>query len=136
MSENHKDKFRHLGEIFTSGIMQIAANLKRHVLVVDDEPDVANVVELMLRFEGHEVQVVTNGKAALMMLEQTTFDVVILDYAMPDMKGDELAALIKQNWPKQIIIMLSAHADLIKNSETKIGSVNTIIGKPFLLEDL
>lgn len=116
--------------------MQTSPKSKRRILVVDDEPAVANVIELMLRFEGHDAQIVTSGKEALTLLEQATFDIVILDYAMPDMKGDELAALIKQRWSGQIIIMLSAHADLIKNSETKTGDVNILIGKPFLLEDL
>jgi two-component system OmpR family response regulator len=116
--------------------MQAAANLKRRILVVDDEPDVANVVELMLRFDGHDVQVITSGKQALMLLAQIPFDIVILDYVMPDMKGDELAALIKQTRPQQMVIMLSAHADLINTSEMKVAGVDFFLSKPFLLEDL
>jgi CheY-like chemotaxis protein len=116
--------------------MQAAPKSKYRVLVVDDEPDVGHVVELMLRFEGHEVQVATHGKEALILLEQTAFDVVILDYVMPDMKGDELAALIKEARPQQIILMLSALADNLNISDKNMHAVNALIGKPFVLEDL
>ena len=42
--------------------MQTTAQTKRHVLVVDDEPSVANVMEMMLRFEGCEVQTTGSGE--------------------------------------------------------------------------
>jgi CheY-like chemotaxis protein len=116
--------------------MKTTSELKQRILVVDDEPAVAQVIELMLRFEGHEVQMVTSGKDALSALEYHAFNAIVLDYAMPDMNGDELAYLIKQSRPKQIIIMLSALADTLRNSEQKIRAVDAFVSKPFLLEDL
>ena len=118
--------------------MQTPINLKRQVLVVDDEPAVANVMEMMLRFEGHEVQTVTGGREALALLEQNQFDFIITDYAMPEMKGDELAAIIKQRWPKQPVIMLTAHAEMLKGSgrAKAMSGIDALINKPFLLDDL
>ncbi len=116
--------------------MQTSPKSKRRILVVDDEPAVAQVIELMLRFEGHEVEIVTSGADALTALEYSAFDVIVLDYAMPDMNGDELADLIKRSRPKQIIIMLSALADTLQDSEQKIRAVDAFVSKPFLLEDL
>lgn len=104
--------------------------------MVDDEPAVANVMEMMLRFEGHEVQTVTGGREALALLEQNQFDFIITDYAMPEMKGDELAAIIKQRWPKQPVIMLTAHAEMLKGSGLAMSGIDALINKPFLLDDL
>ena len=116
--------------------MQTPVNSKRQVLVVDDEPAVANVMEMMLRFEGHEVQTAPGAKEALALLEESQFDFIITDYSMPLMKGDELAAIIKQRWPKQPVIMLTAHAEMLKSSGRKMPGIDALINKPFLLEDL
>ena len=116
--------------------MQTPVNSKRQVLVVDDEPAVANVMEMMLRFEGHEVQTAPGAKEALALLEESQFDFIITDYSMPFMKGDELAAIIKQRWPKQPVIMLTAHAEMLKSSGRKMPGIDALINKPFLLEDL
>ncbi len=116
--------------------METTPKPKRRVLVVDDEPAVANVMEMMLRFEGHEAQTVPDAHAALELLEHNSFDFVITDYLMPVMKGDELAVTIKQRWPKQPVIMLSAHAEMLKSSGKKLPGVDALINKPFLLADL
>jgi CheY-like chemotaxis protein len=116
--------------------MEASSNSKRQVLVVDDESAVANVMEMMLRFEGYEVQTVPGGREALAALEQTGFDFIITDYSMPKMRGDELATIIKQRWPKKPVIMLTAHAEMLKNSEKKITSIDALINKPFLLDEL
>ena len=116
--------------------MEKPINSKRQVLVIDDEPTVAAVMEMMLRFEGHEVQTVGGAREALALLEETRFDFIITDYSMPDMKGDELAAIIKQRWPKQPVIMLTAHAETLKNSGKKLAGIDALVNKPFLLNDL
>jgi CheY-like chemotaxis protein len=116
--------------------VQTTINPKRQVLVVDDESAVANVMEMMLRFEGYEVQTVPGGREALAALELTGFDFVITDYSMPEMKGDELAAIIKQRWPGKPVIMLTAHAEMLKSSGRKMPGIDALINKPFLLEDL
>jgi CheY-like chemotaxis protein len=116
--------------------VQTPINSKRQVLVIDDEPAVANVIEMMLRFEGHEVQTAPGARAALELLEENTFDFIIMDYAMPDMKGDELASVIKQRWPKLPVIMLTAHAEMLKGSGKVMRGIDALINKPFLLDEL
>jgi CheY-like chemotaxis protein len=132
----HKQCFWYSGVKLNLKSVQTASNSKRQVLVVDDESAVANVMEMMLRFEGYEVQTVPGGREALAALEQTGFDFIITDYAMPLMKGDELAAIIKQRWPRKPVIMLTAHAEMLKNSGRKITDIDALINKPFLLDDL
>jgi CheY-like chemotaxis protein len=106
------------------------------ILVVDDEPAVSDAIKMMLKFDGHEVQTANGSKEALALLEKGKFDLITVDYAMVGMKGDELAAVIKQRLPHQPIIMISAYAEMLKSSGNPLAGVDCIISKPFLLEDL
>src|SRR5580765_817853 len=91
---------------------------------------------MMLNFDGHEVETANNGKDALAMLDKGTFDVVITDFSMPAMKGDELAAIIKARTPEQPIVMITAYAEMLQNSGNPLKGVDFVISKPFLLENL
>jgi CheY-like chemotaxis protein len=117
---------------------EIGATLssQRHILVVDDEPFVCDAVKLMLSFDGHTVETATNGKDALAKFDRAKFDLVITDFAMPAMKGDELAAAIKSRDPKQPVVMITAYAETLRASPEPLASVDFIISKPFLLENL
>jgi two-component system cell cycle response regulator CpdR len=108
----------------------------RQILVVDDEPAICGAIKMMLEYDGHAIQTASNGKEAMSLLEQRTFDVVITDYSMPEMRGDALAAAIKQRLPNQPVVMITAHADLLKASGNPLTGVDFLISKPFSLEDL
>ena len=69
------------------------------ILVVDDEPAVCDAIKMMLEHDGHEVQTVDGGEAALVMLEHNTFDLITTDYSMAGMKGNQLAATVKKCRP-------------------------------------
>ena len=109
---------------------------QRHILVVDDEPLVCDAVKMMLEFDGHIVETVGSGKDALAMLEKSKFDLIITDFAMPVMKGDELAAAIKARNPKQPVVMITAYAEMLQASGNPLTGVDLVISKPFLLENL
>ncbi|MBC8094293.1 MAG: response regulator [Akkermansiaceae bacterium] len=108
----------------------------KKILVVDDEPFVCDAVKMMLMFDGHEVQTANSGKDALALLEKHTFDVIITDFAMPAMKGDELATSIKAKRPGQPVIMITAYAEMLQSSRNPLTGVDRLISKPFLLDDL
>ncbi|KAB2653668.1 MAG: response regulator [Verrucomicrobia bacterium] len=108
----------------------------RHILVVDDEPYVCDAVRMMLAFDGHVVETAANGKEALGIFNKSKFDLVITDYAMPGMKGDELAASIKVISPTQPVVLITAYAEMLKSGENPLTGVDLIISKPFLLENL
>jgi CheY-like chemotaxis protein len=109
---------------------------KKRILVVDDEPFVCEAVKMMLAFDGHEVKTANSGKEALHELDKDTFDLVITDFAMPAMKGDELAAAIKARLPKQPVVMITAYAEMLESSGDPLPGVDCLISKPFLLENL
>ncbi len=116
--------------------MKAPAFPQRRILVVDDEPLVCDAVKMMLDFDGHVVKTAGNGKDALAMLDQEEFDLVITDFQMPAMKGDELAAAIKARAPKQPVVMITAYAEMLHASGNPLTGVDLIISKPFLLENL
>jgi len=108
----------------------------KKILVVDDEPFVCDAVKMMLAFDGHDVQTANSGKEALSFFEKGKFDLIITDFAMPVMKGDELAAAIEARAPEQPIVMITAYAEMLQTSGNPLTGVDSIISKPFLLEDL
>ncbi len=71
------------------------APVQRRILVVDDNVDAANSLALLLRGMGHEVFVAHEGRAALADLSRIRPDIALLDIAMPDMSGYELARQIR-----------------------------------------
>jgi len=74
-----------------------------------------------------------NGREALEMFAQGRCDLVISDYTMPEMRGDELAANLKQLAPSQPIIMLSASAGILDRSSLR---VDVLLWKPFSVSEL
>jgi CheY-like chemotaxis protein len=108
----------------------------RHILVVDDEPFVCDAVKMMLAFDGHKVDTAGGGPEALTMFDKAKYDLVITDYKMPEMKGDELARAIKTRAPGQPVVMITAHAEMLKATGQTLDGVDFVISKPFLLENL
>jgi CheY-like chemotaxis protein len=109
---------------------------QRRILVVDDEPFVCDAVKMMLAFDGHTVETASSGKDALAIFDKAKFDLVITDFAMPAMKGDELALAIKARAPQQPVVMITAYAEMLQSNSSPLPGVDFIISKPFLLENL
>jgi CheY-like chemotaxis protein len=109
---------------------------QRRILVVDDEPFVCDAVKMMLAFDGHSVETASSGKDALAIFDKAKFDLVITDFAMPAMKGDELALAIKARAPQQPVVMITAYAEMLQSNSSPLPGVDFIISKPFLLENL
>jgi CheY-like chemotaxis protein len=116
--------------------MTMSAFPQRRILVVDDEPLVCDAVQMMLHFDGHVVETAGCAKEALAKLEAGKFDLVITDFEMPSMKGDELAAAIKARDPRQPVILITAYAEMLQASGNPLSGVDFLISKPFLLENL
>jgi ATP-dependent Lon protease len=116
--------------------MNIKGNSAWQVLVVDDEPTVRKAVKMLLEHDGHRVETVDSAAAALAVLEHRQFDLIITDFSMPGMKGDQLVARIKQRRPDQPIIMATAFVDEFKTFGRPDGGVDFLLNKPFSLNDL
>lgn len=79
-----------------SSPLETAESRKRRVLVADDNRDAANSLAMLLRMEGHEVDVVHDGPSAIESIRARKPDVAILDIGMPGMDGYEVARLARE----------------------------------------
>lgn len=77
------------------------------ILIVDDETDIAKAWERAMRIAGHDVKTAQTSDAAMALCNEYTFDVVILDYIMPSMRGLELLTRIRKVQPLVRSILVS-----------------------------
>jgi two-component system response regulator HydG len=81
------------------------------ILVVDDDPELCELVRFGLAPQGITVQVAMTGDEAFGLVEQTEFHAVVTDLAMPGMHGFELIDRITSNWPELPVIVLTGAGD-------------------------
>lgn len=117
-------------------MIKMRTGRQRHILVVDDESFVRQSVHILLQGEGYLVEDAGSGAEALALFEPGKFDMIFTDYLMPGMKGDQLAAEIKQRAPEQPVVMLTAFVERFQSAEPPPGGVDSVIGKPFALDTL
>lgn len=108
----------------------MTAKQKLRILVVDDEPAVADSVARLLAYEGHVAEVAHGPREALNAFEPGKFDLVITDYAMPGMQGDALAAAIRGRAPAQRIVILTARREVFGEVGCP-AAADLIVSKPF-----
>jgi DNA-binding response OmpR family regulator len=105
------------------------------ILVVDDEPQICDVVELYLRREGFEVETAHDGETALNAVRHNPPDLVVLDVMMPKVNGLEVTRLVHEQFNIPIIMLTSRgeEADKIVGLET--GADDYVV-KPFSPKEL
>jgi DNA-binding response OmpR family regulator len=110
------------GIIFTS---------MNQILLVEDDPAIAKLLNLHLRAPDYEVTVCDRAAAALVRLASGTFDVVILDILLPDGNGVDLCRQIRagKNWTP--VLMLSALSDESDKVQALEGGADDYMTKPF-----
>ena len=87
---------------------QPATGNRSRILIVDDEPSMRELLDIVLRREGHEVFTASNGKAAVEILEREPIDLLVSDIKMPDMSGVEVLKAGKALDPDLVGIMVTA----------------------------
>ena len=96
---------------------------KRHILLVDDEPNLQESMKIGLELRDYDVSVASNGSQAIKECQQHLFDAVLLDMRMPEMDGLETLQGIKNTRPEQTVLMLTAHGTIESAVEaTKLGA--------------
>ena len=104
---------------------------KRHILVVDDEPDIRNLVQEILEDEGFNVKVAENAIIARQSIKSTKPDLILLDIWMPDVDGITLLKEWKNSFSQEIpIIMMSGHGNVETAVEATRSGAYDFIEKP------
>ncbi|WP_116789662.1 response regulator transcription factor [Flavobacterium psychrotrophum] len=106
------------------------------LLIVEDEPNLLSVVRKGLSEKNHEVSAALDGTTALQMLEQNTYDVVVLDVMLPDINGIEICRRVRAAGNFVPILMLTA----LDSSDNIVSGLNSgaddYMSKPFKFTEL
>ena len=109
---------------------------KEVILVIDDEPSVADALSLILSDIGYEVIIACNGRDGLEKHCQQKCDITITDIRLPDISGLDVLSRIREKDPNGLVIVITSHStpDVVAESLSR-GAFN-ILPKPFLPSEL
>jgi two-component system response regulator PilR (NtrC family) len=106
------------------------------ILVVDDEPNITEILEIAFQDDGMDVFKSGSGKDALKILRKQEIDVVVSDIMMPDLSGVDLLSEAKQFAPNTPFIMITAFASTETAIEALQHGAYDYVTKPFGMEEL
>jgi len=111
---------------------------REKIIIVDDDPDILDVLKIILEGEGYEVIEAHNGEEALAIIKKTAPDILITDFKMPKMTGDKLCKILKQDILVQHmpIIMLTGKGEVTDKVHGISAGADDYMVKPFEPEEL
>ncbi len=109
---------------------------KTRVLIVDDEPNIRDLLATSLRFAGYEIQTAANGAGAVAAVTEHEPDIILLDVMLPDMNGFSVTKKLRSSGIQAPILFLTARDDV----EDKITGLTVggddYLTKPFSLDEV
>ena len=109
--------------------------MEERILIVEDELQLARLMELELDHEGYAVKVSHNGREALGLLQEEEFDLVLLDIMLPEMDGVEVCRRLRE-FSDIPVIMVTARDAVPEKVEALDTGADDYITKPFAIEEL
>ncbi len=103
---------------------------KGRILVVDDEQEIRELVGIYLRNEGYETVLVNTGLEAMKAVEESTFDLIILDVMMPEVNGIDACMAIRKKHTIPILMLSAKVEDIDKIMGLSVGA-DDYLAKPF-----
>jgi len=108
----------------------------QRILVVDDEPSIVDAVATALRYEDYDVEEASTGRAALSALAREDFDLVVLDWMLPDVEGIEVGRRMRAQGFKTAILFLTAKDATENKVEALRAGGDDYVTKPFSLAEV
>lgn len=105
------------------------------ILIVEDDPKLALLLEQELSHEGYGAEVVGTGSDALLRVEEQEFDLILLDLNLPDFDGIEVSKRVGSR-SKASILMLTARADVDSRVKGLYAGASDYLAKPFSIQEL
>ena len=106
------------------------------ILIAEDEPDLARLVQRVMEGEGHAVTAVGDGAAATHALASRAYDLLIADIVMPVMDGVALALKASEEYPALRIIIMTGYQAELGRAHNLGALIHGILAKPFAVEEL
>lgn len=106
------------------------------ILVVEDEVKLARALQLELEFEGYTVRLCHDGKEALKLILEETFELIILDVMLPSLSGMDILRRLRKENERIPVIMLTARDQIYDKVSGLDYGANDYITKPFEIEEL
>ena len=108
------------------------------IMIVDDEPDLREMIDLMIRKQGYETQTAFNGEDFLNKIEVFNPDLVTLDVMMPGLTTKEILEKLNQRnlHPKIILLTVVRFSETEKENVRKMGNIVNYMTKPFEFKEL
>jgi DNA-binding NtrC family response regulator len=122
--------FASSGSVFSSG------SAAGSILVIDDEGGIRESLEVLLSLEGYSVKTANDGEQGLRTLEMESFDLVLLDLALPGQSGLDLLPQIKERQPETPVIMITAYGTVENVVEAIRAGAENFVQKPWDNEKL
>src|SRR5499427_5279322 len=105
--------------------------MKQCVLVVDDEPVIADNLRLTLNHEGYDVETAGSTVSAMLQVEEREFALALVDLMLPDGDGLHLLRLLKAKDPSLEVIIMTGHSSIAKAVEAIKQGAFYFVAKPF-----
>ncbi|WP_342507722.1 response regulator transcription factor [Sporosarcina sp. FSL K6-2383] len=109
--------------------------MQKHILLVEDDESIREMVEKYLQMEGFSITTASNGEEAVQKCLDTSFDLMILDIMMPKLDGLEVLKIIREKSALPILIMSAKDSDIDKAVGLGLGA-DDYIAKPFSMLEL
>ncbi len=106
------------------------------ILVIEDDPVLANCVTEILEVNGHESELAQTGEDGIYLAETGFYQLIILDLGLPDMKGIEVIKEIRNHQQNIPILILSGHVQLENKIESLNKGADDYMIKPFHRDEL
>lgn len=108
----------------------------KRIMVIDDENIVGKMIKATFERDGYVVEKFLNAKSAIERLRKQKFDVVITDLKMKDVDGMEVLKIVKKEFPKTKVIMITAFANMDTSVEAFRRKADDFFPKPVKISDL
>lgn len=109
--------------------------IRKKVLIVDDEPGICYILETVLESTGYDVKTAATGSAALTIAQSNCPDVILLDLGLPDMDGMEVLHRLRE-WASVPVIVVSARGNERDKVAALENGADDYISKPFGTQEL
>lgn len=115
---------------------RLVNEMKEHILIIEDEENIARVLQLELEFEGYEIDIALTGPDGLIKYREQQWDLILLDLMLPGLNGLDVLRRIRATETNTPVILLTAKNDV----EDKVAGLdlgaNDYVTKPFEIDEL